>query len=564
MRAEVGLLSRNVTITGDENANQDQFGGHLMVSNNASLRISGTELARMGQFGILGRYPAHWHLLGDTSNQYIENSSVHHSFNKGVTIHGTNDVSVDNNVVFDTLGHSIFLEDGNEIRTSITDNLVFMTRNAPQGASVPTDVNFATSYWIEHPNNILTGNVGAGAAEAAFWIFDRNPPHGDAQGQPAAAGSLRNLVFNNNTAHSSAQAFFVEGEIRNDLTFNRGQLSPLNNQPAFMSNLRAYQIRNPNQGAVWIRSRNFTIQNVMVADSTEGVFFEGNSYLQDALLVSESQGNSEEWQEGRRQKGVRMYFPRSSAISDVHFVGFNEINDHANGIVVGSDAALMVRGSRTHNVAAHVRGLSFDDTTVDNTLSWDTTVGNVLGNVRNNITSRIVDHDGSLGGTPATLIAPNNRAAGAQQVEGIGFPLGGTFRSPIGNLLSWNDVLEAIFTGSPAPTDLRDTDVPVPAPAPTPSPEPAPAPSTEEGVTLHRASDFGGASVTVGAGTYPIGFLINSVIGNDQLSSLTIPEGWSVEACQDHDFGGRCITYVQSISLTGFDNEASSLRVIAP
>ena len=121
---------------------------------------------------------------GNTQGEFISNSSIHNTFNKGITIHGTNDVDLDNNVVFDHIGHGIFLEDGNEIRTEVTNNLVFVTRRAPNGASVPSDVSDPSSYWIEHPNNTFTGNTAAGSAEVGFWLFGNNAPHGDSAGQP--------------------------------------------------------------------------------------------------------------------------------------------------------------------------------------------------------------------------------------------------------------------------------------------------------------------------------------------------------------------------------------------
>ena len=453
MRAEVGLLSRNVTITGDENADVDEIGGHMMIQQGASLRMVGTELTRMGQFGQLGRYPVHFHLLGDTSGQFIRNNSIHHTFNKGITIHGTNDIEINNNVVFDHIGHGIFLEDGNEIRTEITDNLVFVTRGAPQGASVPSDISHPSSYWIEHPNNTLTGNTGAGAEFAAFWVFGETPPHGESAGQPTAPGNFSDLVFNNNTGHSSKQAFFFEGRVRDDGTVQLGDIIPANHNLVTISDLTAYQIRNPNQGAVWVRSRNFVVQNVMVADATEGVFLQQDSYLQDGLFVAESQGNSESWQDGLRQKGVRLYHPEASVVSDVHFVGFNEVNDHANGPDIGSDVAFSIRASSTHRLSSHSRGLTFEDTPVDRMFWWNRLSSRDPFNsvVRNSI-SVLLDHDGSLTGTAGLAIA--HREVNIPGAQDFGLWNSESFR-PAEGTPTWNEVLAETFTSSEKPTDLR-------------------------------------------------------------------------------------------------------------
>jgi hypothetical protein len=38
--------------------------------------------------------------------------SIHHSFQRAVTIHGTHRVNLTRNVAFDILGHTYFFEDG--------------------------------------------------------------------------------------------------------------------------------------------------------------------------------------------------------------------------------------------------------------------------------------------------------------------------------------------------------------------------------------------------------------------------------------------------------------------
>src|SRR5690348_14081538 len=67
-RAEVGLLSRNIVVRGDERSEATGFGGHIMMMGGAS-HIEGVELTRMGQRGHLARYPIHWHMMGDAPGQ---------------------------------------------------------------------------------------------------------------------------------------------------------------------------------------------------------------------------------------------------------------------------------------------------------------------------------------------------------------------------------------------------------------------------------------------------------------------------------------------------------------
>ena len=98
MRAEVGLLTRNVLIhgeMGDEcipgeeqdlcNIHHfDNFGGHIKATFNfTAFNIEGAELTNMGQMTELGSYPIHFHMCKDTDNvtsPIIKRNSIHHSF----------------------------------------------------------------------------------------------------------------------------------------------------------------------------------------------------------------------------------------------------------------------------------------------------------------------------------------------------------------------------------------------------------------------------------------------------------------------------------------------------
>lgn len=68
----------------------------------------------MGQRGKLARYPMHWHMAGSVDGQYFRNNSVWKTFNRCLTIHGTQDLKVSRNICYDNLGHAFFLEDGAE------------------------------------------------------------------------------------------------------------------------------------------------------------------------------------------------------------------------------------------------------------------------------------------------------------------------------------------------------------------------------------------------------------------------------------------------------------------
>src|SRR6187455_1006663 len=113
-RGEVGLLTRNVKVQASPDAEQSFFGGHIMAMPSSKVFVEGVELTRMGQNLTLARYPMHWHLVGDAKGQYIKNAAIHDTYNRCVTVHGTNNLQIENNVTYNTVGHCFFLEDGIE------------------------------------------------------------------------------------------------------------------------------------------------------------------------------------------------------------------------------------------------------------------------------------------------------------------------------------------------------------------------------------------------------------------------------------------------------------------
>ncbi|MDW3221303.1 MAG: G8 domain-containing protein [Paracoccaceae bacterium] len=214
-RAQVALLSRNVKIQGDEDAHEDGYGGHTMVMRGAEMHVSGAEFAKMGQEGILGKYPLHWHLLGDAgAGQYVANSSIHHSFNKGLTVHGTSHTSVSDTVVFDTIGHGYFLEDGSETGNLFQGNIAFGQHMASEDeAIIASDILNVSSFWITNPNNDFVGNVAGGSADGGFWYAVGSDFTGASTGMALFDDLTKPNVseaglFVDNNAHSSFSGLF--------------------------------------------------------------------------------------------------------------------------------------------------------------------------------------------------------------------------------------------------------------------------------------------------------------------------------------------------------------------
>src|SRR5580704_13732180 len=253
-RGEVGLLTRNIKIQASADAEQSFYGGHVMAMVGSKMFVEGVELNRMGQNMTLARYPIHWHLIGDAQGQYIRNSAIHDSYNRCVTVHGTNFLHVENNVTYNTVGHCFFLEDGIEHGNEFIKNLAIQTKCHPTLDCVPTNLaangerdasyanrqayremsfhsknvllpsdNTVASFWITNPDNSFIDNVAAGSDENGFWLSLPEHPQGKFKDSEVSKTiwprrtPLR--AFRGNVAHSNFDGFMFDRNIYEDNVF---------------------------------------------------------------------------------------------------------------------------------------------------------------------------------------------------------------------------------------------------------------------------------------------------------------------------------------------------------
>ena len=209
MRAEVGRLTRNVILQGDDVSKREQFGVQVVLSSEGdeSLigRFSNVETRFTGQGLKLGKYPLHFHLVGAVTKSYITNCSVHHANNRAIAVHGITDLRVTHNVLLDIRGHAIFLEDGTEVRNTIAYNLVAVVR--PVWSLLLVDQSPA-AIWIVNPDNDCYGNAVAGSTHYGIWYRALKAPDG-VSGQAQADGNIAQCPnftplgrFDGNVVHS--------------------------------------------------------------------------------------------------------------------------------------------------------------------------------------------------------------------------------------------------------------------------------------------------------------------------------------------------------------------------
>ena len=234
--AEVGLLTHNVKVQGDASsgtpAPPNRVGAHIKIHRGGNpvsagrAYVSHVELYRVGHEKQHGRYPIHWHMLLDqAAGQYIENSSIHQSYNRAVTIHGTDSLRIERNVVYSSMGHAIFLEEGVEQFHKINHNLVLSTiRPDPGNELLISDNQFEelqnrspSSFWITNPANEFIGNVAAGTEGTGFWFALAREPMGESAMESFFDG--RNAIytdlgaFQGNVCHSSGTGIDVNDSI---------------------------------------------------------------------------------------------------------------------------------------------------------------------------------------------------------------------------------------------------------------------------------------------------------------------------------------------------------------
>lgn len=312
--AEVGLLTRNIVVQGEAASSASGFGGHLMAMQGSSVRIEGAQFTRMGQKKKLGRYPIHFHLVGEAAGSYVKNTSIEHAFNRFLTIHATHQLLVSNNVAYDTIGHGYYFEDGIETRNTLEGNLGLVTRNAKNGELVTPSDNEASVFWITNPDNTIRNNVAAGSEAFGFWLGFPEHPVGLSATDKVWPRRTPLREFRDNIAHSNNRdGLFVDGGEKPDRTTVVTWYEPHQNPADVNSSLVAPDFKNftsyKNRGnAVWIRSNAGPIlSGAKLADSAKGAYFanlpgmpnlNNVGYIQDSLVVGETanKGNPESWE----------------------------------------------------------------------------------------------------------------------------------------------------------------------------------------------------------------------------------------------------------------------------
>jgi cell migration-inducing and hyaluronan-binding protein len=425
----------------------------------SKMYVSGVEFFRMGQHLQLARYPIHWHLVGDAQGQYIQNSAIHDTFSRCVTVHGTHNARVENNVTFNNVGHCFFLEDAIETGNQFVHNLGIMTKCHPTLPCDPTNLapgrpvsngqsskdvllpsdNTASTFWITNPDNIYRDNVAAGSDAIGFWFALPEHPIGQFEGTEVSANTwprrTRVREFSGNTAHSNFDGFMFDRGPRPDNTFSVAgsnyhvaYADPADtNSEMLVSNFENFTAYKNRNGAVWGRGELHLFPNLRVADNAIGFTHaasavgraEYTSKVIDGVFVGESDnignpGTPEEIAYGRSLpnhmpdfpiRGYEYYDMRHDVV-DTTFINFEPNATRDAGALsylmytsFGMSSENAIEGATFVNA----KPVSFPPVV----RKWASDFGR--GNAWRG--AAIHDKDGSVGGVPGAYIVLDNGIA---------------------------------------------------------------------------------------------------------------------------------------------------------
>lgn len=365
--AEVALLSRSITLQGDESSEATRYGGHSMCIAGSVCHISGVRAFRMGQENVMGRYPFHFHLMGDIAgSSYIQDSVVEHSFFRAFTLHGTSSARVSRNVAFDVSGSAYYLEDGIEENNIFEFNLAAfvniigrlndydlgggqagVTLRTEANRLLPTDAT-AAGFYCTNAQNRWIGNSASGGFVGFHFPQVPLALGASAQTHPSYVPEQHGLVeFDSNTAHSSGRHWIAHGSCvyvggrlweeqrgQHKYAYISGRYQPARASAQFtFTNLKVFAC---GKGVLWwgsvwsAGSPDLTLQNFEAHDVRLSSSMLGDTSMVRAVVSCRTGNTFARDTLPSTCEGFELYdTDMQTILSDVTFRGFNQPGDVA-------------------------------------------------------------------------------------------------------------------------------------------------------------------------------------------------------------------------------------------
>jgi hypothetical protein len=276
-RGEVANLSRNVLVRSED---PNGARGHTMYHKYSAGSISYAEFRHLGKEGVLGKYPIHFHLVGDTMRgSYVLGASIWDSGNRWVTIHGANYLVVRDCVGFQSVGHGYFLENGTESCNVLDRNLAaqsFSGKPLPK-QELAFDSNEGAGFWWANSQNTFTRNV---AVECDNYGFRYEVPvksvdltlpilQPDGSRKPVDIRTLPFIRFEDNEIHGCFWGIvlgeFAVGDPRNSY-YDKEIVEPDAKHPFLLRNTRIWNT----SGGLILQTR-CVIEKMAIANTGYGL-----------------------------------------------------------------------------------------------------------------------------------------------------------------------------------------------------------------------------------------------------------------------------------------------------
>merc|ERR1712123_331444 len=192
MKSEVGLLSRNVRIVGNtyNEIEDEQFGGRVLVGAFEQddveyvgfARFANVEFAVAGQDGWYDNFDPRYALAfmdtGDSvdsdgapnaEESYVKKCAFNYNYNSAIGLFGSNNIPVEDNVVYRFINNGIFDEG---VGNRITGNLVTMGESIKRTREQASSPEFFGCINIARATlTVLTNNVMAGCADGGLYTI---------------------------------------------------------------------------------------------------------------------------------------------------------------------------------------------------------------------------------------------------------------------------------------------------------------------------------------------------------------------------------------------------------
>lgn len=192
-RAEVGLLTRRISIENGESAFADQeaFGCRVLVSSNANYlgtaQLQGVEFSGCGQLGYTEHFDPRFALaflnIGrqiGTYASYVKSCSFHDGYNTAIGVFLSSNMMINDNVIYGTVGDSVIITGSDHV---INHNLASLSqflgtyrdRDEPLNDLWTANFELSEATDFEFMNNAAAGGAKAGIHTHGEQCIENSP-----------------------------------------------------------------------------------------------------------------------------------------------------------------------------------------------------------------------------------------------------------------------------------------------------------------------------------------------------------------------------------------------------